>query len=127
VTTKSYYGALVHYLGEDGWMDDGEKVQYLNDLIGQLVRKIEAMQEEIAGPDVDGKVVSAERVAGKLDELLNVEDPGGQAGRLMAAEDDWYIIFLSDGVTAKYEISPEFKGSAWYEDMDRVPREGAEE
>jgi hypothetical protein len=108
-------------------MDDGEKVQYLNELLGQLVRKIEAMQEEIAGPDVDGKVVSAERVAGKLDELLKVEDPGGRAGKLMAAEDGWYMIFLSDGVTAKYEISPEFKGSAWYEDMDRSPGEGAEE
>jgi hypothetical protein len=108
-------------------MDDGEKVQYLNDLLGQIVRKIEAMQEEIAGPDVDGKVVSAERVAGKLDELLKVEDPGGRAGRLTAAEDGWYIFLGDSRVTARYEISPEFKDRAWYEDMDRVPREGAEE
>ena len=106
-------------------MNDSRKVRYMNGLIVRLVRQIEDLQEEIAAPAVYGESVSAKTVADRLDDLLQVEDPGGKIGTL-TADEKGLSIFLGARITGERVIStdPEgFNGVVWSEEMDRAPGE----
>jgi hypothetical protein len=100
----------------------------MNGLIEELVRQIQDLQEEIAAPAVYGKSVSAKSVAERLDDLLQVEDPGGKVGTLAVDGYGWSIM-LGSRITGERVIStdPEgFNGVVWSEEMNRAPREDNE-
>jgi hypothetical protein len=101
---------------------------YMNGLIEQLVRRIEALQEEMAAPAIYKESVPAETVCERLDDMLQVEDPGGKTGTLTASDDGWSI-FLDARITSERIISKrpgDFNGVVWSEEMDRAPREDGE-
>ncbi len=110
-------------------MNDSRKVRYMNDLILRIVRQIQDLQEEIGAPAFYGQSVSAKSVSDRLDDMLQVEDPGGKTGTLTADENGGLSIFLGSRIRGMREISTRpggFNGVVWSEEMDRASREDDE-
>jgi hypothetical protein len=98
-----------------------QKIRFTERLLAQLVERIENLQEEVAGPAREGKGVSAAWVCDRLEGLLEVEDPGGKLGTLVADERGLSIL-IGTRITGERVISTrpgDFNGVVWSEEMDR--------
>jgi hypothetical protein len=107
-----------------------EQIQWASRLVNQLVRKVEALQEEAAGRSIRGKDVSADWLCDQLDDLLQATTPDGKSGRLSSDGDDNFHIVLGTRITGESVISThpgDFNGAVWDEAMDRAPKDGVEE
>jgi hypothetical protein len=99
-----------------------QKMQYMEELLTQVVRGINAVQEEAAGAAIEGRDISADRVCDLLDEVLTVDEPDGRRGKL-AVDEYGIFVMLGARITGMYEIGPRFNGVVWSEEMDRAPRD----
>ena len=103
---------------------DEQKMQYTERLIAQMVRKIEAMQDEVAGQAANNQDISADDVLNQLRGLLRVEAPDGKIGTL-AVDEGGFFVMGETRITGERVISTrpgDFNGVVWSEEMDRPPR-----
>jgi hypothetical protein len=99
-----------------------QKIKYMENVIKQLVRGIDAMHEEAAGAAIAGRDMSADSVCDQLDKLLEIDTPDGETGTLTVDEGGLSIV-LGARITGLRVISTrpgDFNGVVWSEEMDRA-------
>jgi hypothetical protein len=73
-----------------------EKMQYMEDLIKQLVRGIEDMHTVVTGmAAIAGRDIPADSVCDQLDALLRVDAPDGKPSTLVVDDDEISIVNTS--------------------------------
>ncbi len=77
-------------------MDEQKKGPELKERLAEVVRKIEALQEEVAVFSIEDKDISSDWVFDQLAELLVTEEPDGQKGELAYDEEDGSVYVILD-------------------------------
>jgi hypothetical protein len=116
-------------------MNDREKFDYVERVVVELVRRVDALLETPEAGRLIERVHAVDGGDEDLHALLDqvgrlhddIETPGGGRGTLYAEPDGRLGIITDVRITGMREISTrpgDFNGVVWNEEMDRAPRDG---